>query len=141
MATVTAFLTTSGVYFNPTSGGDFLIENGDLKIVRNSLYTRVQSLKDEIKSDRTDYYFYPELGSTLANNIGKGMDDELQASIEKILNRCILDTNLFEQDEFSIYSVVDKNTLYIRVFLLEDTEDEIVLNLMYNQEKGMVIQQ
>lgn len=140
MATPIGYLTTNSVYFNSISGGDFVFENNDLKIIRNPLKARVQALHDLLISTEKSYYYFPNLGTSLENWIGKGLTEEVKTNIEKYMSMCILDSGLLDNTEFNIYSIIDRNTLYIRIFILEDTEDEIVLNVTYDREKGVTIE-
>lgn len=130
-----AFLTISSLDFGEF--GDFQLIGNDLKTINDPIKARLQALKDLIKTSFGDYYYLRRYGTDLESYIGKGMDSNIQASIERSLTQAIINENIFDSKEFSIYSIADGNTLYIRIFIFEGEADEATLNITYDTTTGV----
>lgn len=130
-----AFLTISSLDFGEF--GDFQLVGNDLKTINDPIKARIQALKDLIKTSFGDYYYLRRYGTDLESYIGKGMDSNIQASIERSLTQAIINENIFDSKEFSIYSIADGNTLYIRIFIFEGEADEATLNITYDTTTGV----
>lgn len=130
-----AFLTISSLDFGEF--GDFQLVGNDLKTINDPIKARIQALKDLIKTSFGDYYYLRRYGTDLESYIGKGMDSNIQASIERSLTQAIINENIFDSREFSIYSIADGNTLYIRIFIFEGEADEATLNITYDTTTGV----
>lgn len=137
MANPVAFLTISALDFGEF--GDFQIESNDLKIIKEPIKARIQALKDLLKSSIGDYFYMNGYGTTQESYIGKGLTNTVQLEIENMLKNAIIDENIFDSSEFNIYSIADENTLYIRIFIFEGTENETTLNLTYNSTTGVTL--
>lgn len=133
MNTKTDQMRLSTFYFD----GDISFENNDIKIISGTLAVRLQALKDLLKTNFKDYYFYPLLGANLDSFIGRGIDLKLKTEMERVLTLSILDSELFEQNEFAIYSIINNNSIIFRIMLKEDTDE--IIQVTYSTSIGITI--
>lgn len=135
MASPIAYLTTSSISFEDE--GDFVVVNNDLKSITNSIKIRIEALKDLLKSNYGDYFYFKNLAGDLDKFLGRGIDKSFQIEVENHVRNVIINSSLFDETEFNIYSVTDLNTIYLRIFIAENTEQEDTINLTYNTETGV----
>lgn len=135
MASPLAFLTTSAILFD--GEGDFVLENNDIKIIKGSLNVRIQALRDLLKSNYGDYFYMKNLSGDLETFIGRGIDSALQLEVENHIKNVIISSSLFDSTEFNLYSLVDINTILIRIFIAEGTDEEETVDLTYKTEAGI----
>lgn len=135
MSNPLAYLSLSSISFE--GEGDFSLENNDIKLIQGSLKVRVQALKDLLKTSFGDYFYIKNLGADLENFIGKGIDQAFQLEVENHIKNVIISSSLFDSSEFNVYSLVDINTIHLRIFLLENTEEEETVDLTYKAEEGI----
>jgi hypothetical protein len=135
MANPVAYLTTNALSFE--GEGDFIIENNDLKVLETSLKVRVAALRDLLKSNYGDYFYIRNLAGDLDKFLGRGIDAPFQLEVENHVKNVIINSSLFEETEFNIYSLVDINTIYLRIFIAEGTNEEETIDLTYQTETGV----
>lgn len=135
MSSPIGFLTTSSLLFS--GEGDFTLENNDIKLIQGSLETRVQSLKDLLRTSYGDYFYFKSLGADIESYLGRGVDTTLQLEVENHIKNVIITSLIFDASEFTIYSLVDIDTIHIRIFISEDTDEEETIDLTYKTETGV----
>lgn len=135
MANPVAYLTTNAIAFE--GEGDFIIENNDLKTLETSIKVRVAALRDLLKSNYGDYFYIKNLAGDLDKFLGRGIDTIFQLEVENHVKNVIINSSLFEESEFNIYSLVDINTIYLRIFIAEGTNEEETVDLTYQTETGV----
>lgn len=135
MANPVAYLTTNAIAFE--GEGDFIIENNDLKTLETSIKVRVAALRDLLKSNYGDYFYIKNLAGDLDKFLGRGIDTTFQLEVENHVKNVIINSSLFEESEFNIYSLVDINTIYLRIFIAEGTNEEETVDLTYQTETGV----
>lgn len=135
MANPVAYLTNNGISFD----GDFDIVNNDLLTIDGSLNVRVEALKDLLKSNYGDYFYLKNLSGNPEMFLGRGVDSNLQLEVENYVKNVIINSSLFDEEEFNIYSITDVNTIYLRIFVLEGTDEETTLDLTYKTETGVYL--
>ena len=135
MANPVAYLTTNALSFE--GEGDFIIENNDLKVLETSIKVRVEALRDLLKSNYGDYFYLKNLAGDLDKFLGRGIDASFQLEVENHVKNVIINSSLFEESEFNIYSLVDINTIYLRIFIAEGTNEEETIDLTYQTETGV----
>lgn len=135
MANPVAYLTTNAIAFE--GEGDFIIENNDLKTLETSIKVRVAALRDLLKSNYGDYFYIKNLAGDLDKFLGRGIDTTFQLEVENRVKNVIINSSLFEESEFNIYSLVDINTIYLRIFIAEGTNEEETVDLTYQTETGV----
>lgn len=116
--------------------GDFEIANGDIKVISNYEYN-IQTLKDFLRSNFKDYYFSPNYGANLDQFIGKGLTPELKVEIESHLASAIIAANILSEDEFQIASIVQNNTLIIRIIIYSNLDE--IIQLTYEPNLGVLV--
>ena len=135
MANPVAYLTTSSVLFDE----DFEIVNNDFAVINSSINVRINALKDLLKSSYGDYFYIPNLAGNPDMFLGRGVDTTLQLEVENYIKTVIMNSSLFDETEFTIYTLLDVNTIFIRIFLYEGTPNEETLDLTYKAETGVYL--
>lgn len=123
--------------FSFTGGGDFEIEAGDIKVTRGSKNVLIKCLEDLLKSSYKDYETRPLLGINFDKYIGKGLDESLKKEIENQLSNVIISSEILTKEDFSVYSIIDKHTLFIRIILFSD--DNYNINLKFDTTTGLSV--
>lgn len=137
MANPVAYLTTNGLCFE--GEGDFTIVNNDLKVIETSLKVRIEALRDLLKSNYGDYFYLRNLAGDLDKFIGRGIDKAFQLEVENHVKNVIINSSLFDETEFNVYSLADINTIYIRIFIAENTNEEETIDLTYKTDTGVYL--
>lgn len=137
MANPIAYLTTSAISFE--GEGDFSIVNNDLKVITTSLKVRIAALRDLLKSNYGDYFYIRNLAGDLDKFIGRGIDNAFRLEVENHVKNVIMNSSLFDETEFNIYTLADINTIYIRIFIAENTVDEETIDLTYRTDTGVYL--
>ena len=137
MANPVAYLTTNAIAFE--GEGDFTIENNDLKTLETSIKVRVAALRDLLKSNYGDYFYIKNLAGDLDKFLGRGIDTTFQLEVENHVKNVIINSSLFDETEFNVYSLADINTIYIRIFIAENTSEEETIDLTYKTDTGVYL--
>jgi hypothetical protein len=110
--------------------GDFIFNGQDISILRNTDKVVYQVIVDYLRTNFQDYELNMRWGANLKQNIGKGVSVNMGKNIANDLRNDIIAAGLIDKASIDVYSVVDTNTLYLRVviFSSEDFTAQITIN-------------
>lgn len=99
--------------------GDFTFTGNTIKKLKNAEEVIYQNVYKFIKSNIGDYELEPYYAADLQRHIGKGLDLSVSSDIEKRLRNDIIKQGLVPEQYIDIYSIIDVNTLYLRVIMFD----------------------
>lgn len=109
--------------------GDFTFTGNGLKKLKTSEEVIYQNIYKFIKSNVLDYELSPYYAADLQVHIGRGLDLSVSTDIEKRLRDDIIRQGLIPDQYIDVYSLIDVNTLHLRVILFDSEEYTISMEI------------
>jgi hypothetical protein len=130
-----------------TFRGDYVLShNGDIMdTYEDPLRSIVQEIRDRIKSDKGDWKYYPELGSSISDFVGEPNNKLSAESIKVRILAAIARNGLVNSNDVKIlYAPIDIDKIMFRVSLTvaptarNKASQYLTLNLVYSYSENNV---
>ena len=109
------------------SYGDMVLVGDQVHIPNSKNRILKQGVIDRVKSNFNNYPLNGSFGANLDSYIGKGLDQNKVASIESAIRVSLTNDSFLSSSAIEIYSIILKNDLYIRIYILTPENTRITV--------------
>ena len=125
----------SGIDFN-TGYGDISFVGNDIELLRQEDKVTVQDIINIFKTNKQDYYLFPEFGMNLDKYIGRSVSRSLALSMQDTIVTKLSEYTGIEESSIQLPFVIEKNKIIFRLMI----PGIKTINLSFLKETGFRVE-